>query len=639
MPIKVTEIQQASIPSHVPSTDRQRNVVFWGRTMVLVSVVAVLVERFTAVASDLHLWGDGAWMLVRIASAHDYYFWVGDWKSRLFQSRFFTILLEQTPAVIATHLRIHSLHTISLIYGITLYSHALLSLYLCYRYTPRRWYILFPLLSFFAGPMNVEAYLSTDSHLIVSLYWPVLFILLFRTELKRGTLLLLLCLSLPMLIAYESMLFFGFILAGVCIWRIKRYPQQRNLLAGLTCWYVMGMLIAVVSILRPFDPGNRTGFFHGLKYLLLSTHITAQVSVLTLVCSFVVLVLPCRATVMRAIVAVVGLAGVTYLMQQILTGHTPTGLEGEVAARTLNLISPLVASILLLLVLSGVSRPPRQAIAFAALLIGSLGLGQALWNLAAIGEWRAYLAMLRYDLQQHEGPVPYEDSILSRDKLGPLPLKRMEMSWALLPLSLYEAGQGQIRSIITPEASNYFPFDPYAVAALPDLSRYRIYYDDYRQTLEKNWRYSLGETLNFQAGGSSARFMRGSWADPESWASWGNGEEFGLDLPISAQTIPADGVKLWALVSANVSPKFPNVSVQVLVNDVQVDTWSVDYTPEGRATLTARIPKSVLLAANPVRVRFRVIGPLRSPADMGTGPDPRKLSLAFLKLRIEGAND
>jgi hypothetical protein len=152
----------------------------------------------------------------------------GDWKREFFRARIFTILAEQTPLVLATHLNIHSLHVLSLIVGITFYSHALISLYFCYRYAGQRWYMVFPLLSFFAGTMNVEAYLSTDSHFIVSLYWPVLFILLFREKLAGWTLLLLLGLSLPMVLSYESMMFFGVILAAVCAWRMEEVPTTKS---------------------------------------------------------------------------------------------------------------------------------------------------------------------------------------------------------------------------------------------------------------------------------------------------------------------------------------------------------------------------------------------------------------------------
>ena len=608
----------------------------WGGVMLGVAIVAVLVERFTAVASDLQLWGDGVWVFVEIVSRRSYYFWVGDWKTRIFQSRLFTILVEQTPTVIATHLRIHSLHLLSVVYGVTLYSHALLSLYLCYRYARRRWYILFPLLSFFAGPMNVETYLSTDSHLLVSLYWPVLFILLFREELAGWTLLLLLALSVPMLIAYESMLFFGLILAGICVWRLRQFPRQRALTAALAVWYVMGAAIAVVSILRPFDSSNRNGFLGSLQYLLHSPHMPGKISLLVLVCGMVVLAAPDRLAVLRKIATVIGLAAVAYLCFAVLLGNTPASLDGEVAARVLNLLAPLVATALLLLVVAGYLSPDRKTIGLAALLVGALGFGQAVWNLAAIGEWQGYLATMRYDLLSHEGVVPYEQSVLSQLQFGPLALQHLNMDWSLLPLSLYETSRGEVRSIIAPETRSWFPFDPYDPRDLPDLSRYRIYYNSYKQTMERNWRYRLGETLNFQRGASAARYMRGDWYDPEDWATWG-GTDFGVDLPIAADELP-ETATLWVMVSPNVSAAFPNVPIEVLVNQVPVGTWSFSATAPGEfATRTVQIPKDVLARANPVRIRFRVVGPLHSPAEMGKGPDPRKLSLAMLKLRLDAS--
>ncbi len=609
----------------------------WGAAMLGIAMVAVVVERFTAVASDLQLWGDGAWVFIEIASKRGYHFWVGDWKSQLFQSRLFTTLLEETPTVLATHLRVHSLHLLSVVYGVTLYGHALLSLYLCYRYARRKWYVLFPLLSFFAGPMNVETYLSTDSHLLVSLYWPVLFILLFREELTGWTLLLLLGLSVPMLIAYESMLFFGVILVGVCLWRFRRFPRQRALAAGLGVWYLMGVAIAVVSILHPFDPSNRSGFLHGLQYLLHSPHLPGKISLLILLCGALVLAVPAGAAWLRRIVAIVGLTAIVYLCFAVLMGTTPASLDGEVAARVLNLLAPLLATGLLLLEVSGYRKADRQAIGLAALLVGALGFGQAVWNLAAIGEWQGYLATMRYDLLSHEGVIPYEESVLSRPQFGFLDLKDLEMNWPLPALSLYEAGRGEVRSIIAPEARSWFPFDPYNPGDLPDLSRYRIYYHSYKQTLERDWRYSLGETLIFQPGGSAIRYMRGDWYDPEPWAIWG-GTDFGVDLPIARDQLP-EMATLWVQAAPMVSREFPTVTVEVLVNQTSVAMWSLESAAPGEvATRAVQIPAPVLELANPVRIRFRIVGPVHSPSEMGKGSDPRKLSLAFLKLRLEASH-
>jgi hypothetical protein len=634
MPSKAHFMTAESLPVEASQSHSQpRDPAAIGTAMIYAALVGVLLERATAVASDLQLWGDGSWFLIKIASSRSYYFWIGDWKKELFRSRLFTILAEQSPLVLATHLRIHSLHALSLIVGVTFYSHALLSLYLCYRYAAKRWYMLFPLLSFFAGTMNVEAYLATDSHFVVSLYWPLLFILLFRDELSRATTLLLIVLSIPTILSYESMMFFGLILAVVCVWRGKRNPKQRLLMAGLAAWYVAGAILAIASAIWPFDPTNREGFLHGLLYLLGSSHLAAKVSVIVLICCAVLLALPAKIRWIETVVVTAGLATVAYLLVKVLVGLAPVSLNVEVQARVLNVVLPLAATVLLLLVVAGWAKPDARAIGLTAILIGALGLGQVFWNLAVIGRWQAMLATLRYELLLHQGPLVYDASILSR-QVGPLHLSELHAGWPLLPLSLYVQGKGEIRSLLVPAPGSSMPFDPLAPATLPDLSRYRIRYDDYREFLAHQWQYRLGETLTFTSGGSAAPFMRGNWQGVEDWATWGSESDFGLDLPMNTEELPKT-VLLSARVAPNLSPKYSEMAVQVLVNNVAVGTWKFQYSPDVFADRTVQVPRDVLTLSNPVLIRFHVAGVVHSAAEMGNGQDPRKLSLAFVKLSLQ----
>jgi len=626
-------LQHEAKPSQRVKTFRRRRPVDTGTAVVYAALVAVLLERMSAVAADLQLWADGAWFLIRVASTRSYYFWVGDWKREFFRARIFTILWEQTPLVLATHLRVHSLHALSLIFGFSLYSHALLSLYICYRYASRRWYMLFPLLSFFAGTMNVEAYLATDSHFMVSLYWPVLFILLFGEELTGWTLVLVLGLSIPMVLSYESMLFFGMVLAAVCAWRWKRSSQHRTLLAGLAAWYLVGAALAAASVIWPFDPSNRQGFMRGLAILLNSQHLAAQVSLTVLLCCGLLLAVPSRLAGAQKFIAAVGLGSICYLGIEVLVGRAPSGLNFEVSARVLNLLLPLAATCLLVAVLAGWFKPSRNTIARFAILVGALGLAQAYWNFGAIMRWQGMLATLRYELLLHQGPVAFDDSVLSQ-QVGDLRLRDLHAGWPLLPLSLFEAGRGQIRSIIVPEAGTYWPFDPFDPATLPDLSRYRVYYDSYRETLRRNWRYSLGEMLTFAKGGSAALYMRGQWSQPQSDKTWGSGPDFGLDLPLPQEELPKT-LSLWAMVAPNLAPGFPDLSVQVMVNNVPVGEWTFQYSRDPVTTRTLQVPKAVLMLANPAQIRFHILGPIRSPAETGKSPDSRRLSLAFLELTLD----
>ena len=370
---------------------------------------------------------------------------------------------------------------LSKIFGLTLYSHALISLYLCYRYAPRRRYVLFPLLSLVAGSMNAEGYIINDSHFLLSVYWPVLFMLLFTAELTPARLVLLLSLSFVMLLSYESMIVFGAILAGVCVWRSRATERFRGVIRGLAIWYVLGALLAVCAAVWPHDPGNRDAFVQGLAVVLQSDHLAVKVSLGVLLGCSVLLGAPARLVKLQGLTCVVGLVAIAVMTVHVLMGIGPRAVD-QVPARVLNLLAPLVATILLLGVFFGWLRPNRRAIGLTAILIGGLGCGQAMWSVGYLMQWRAMVATLQQEISRREGPIALKDSALS-GRRGSRDLSRLYIGWSLLPLSLYEAPEGRVQAVIVPDMGGFVPFDPFNPGAFPDLSAYGIRYDRYRAAL------------------------------------------------------------------------------------------------------------------------------------------------------------
>jgi hypothetical protein len=94
-------------------------------------------------------------------------------------------------------------------------------------------------------------------------------------------------------------------------------------------------------------------------------------------------------------------------------------------------------------------------------------------------------------------------------------------------------------------------------------------------------------------------------------------------------------VLLSAMVAPNLSPKYHEMTVRVLVNKVAVGTWNFQYSPDVFTTRAVQVPRDVLTLSNPVQIRFHVAGAVHSPAEMGQGQDPRKLSLAFVKISLQ----
>lgn len=605
----------------------------FGELLVQAALAAVVVERLVAVASDLQLWGDGVFFLTKIAVARGYFFWFADFTTDFFRSRIFTTLILQTPTVLAARLGVDSLPALSRILGLTLYGHALLSLFVCSRLTPRRWLLLFPLLSLFAGSMNVEAYLITDGQFLPSLYWPALFVLLFAAELRGRTLGLLVALSVPMLLCYESMLFLGLVLAGTCAWRWRRSQPDRIVLAVFGAWYVLGAALAAASILWPFDPTNRKGFVGGLVGVVTSDHLAARVSLGVTVCCALLLLVPSRIEKLRTGALAMGLSGIAFLVVEILSGAAPASLDSQGAARTLNLVLPLAASALLLAVRFAWVRVSGRTIQFLAILVGALGLAQALWALRWVTRWEGMRATLRHELSQREGPIAYDDSALSR-KLGPLDLGRLHSGWPLVALSIFESEGGTVRSIVLPPPGVYLPYDPLNPSTLPDLSRYGVTYDPYVAALRKRSAYRFGEALTFSGAGTVSMSLGGGWSFAEKWARWTAAQDSDLELGL-ADPPGADPYTLEVQVVPYLPGPGMTMTVDVEVNDVPVGTFLLRHLPRFEVRrLQAAVPGEALAKANPARIRFHVREPLRSPAEVEGGADPRKLGLAFLEMRL-----
>ena len=595
--------------------------------MLCAAVAAVALERVAAVAGDLHLWADGVWHLLEVAAGKWFFVWVWSLWGDLFRSRILALVVLQAPTVLAIQLGVSSLPALSKVFGLSLYSHALVSLWLCYRYAPRRRYLLFPLLSLFAGSMNAEGYIINDSHFLVSVYWPVLFLLLFKPDPALGGRLLLLILSFLTLLSYESMLFFGPVLAGVCAWRIRATERGRGLTIGLAVWYLLGAMLAAASVAWPHDPANRAAFIHGLVEVLQSNHLPAKVSIIVLLASAVLLGVPPGRVKLQRITFGVGLVAVGFMTAQAVLGHGVTDLVLQVPARTLNVLAPLGATALLLAVFFGWFKPSRTALGLTAILVGALGCAQALWSVGYLVRWRTVIAVVRQEVSRHEGPIALKDSALSR-RWGTLHLNRLYVAWSLLPLSLYEAPGGRVQAVIVPDRDSYLAFDPFQPPTFPDLSAYGVRYDRYQAALSRDRRYIVGQILTFAEGGSAEPFLGTGWSAGERWGRWCAARECAIRLPLAKAA--ANEVVLQALVVPDLGSTPSDMMVEVLVNDRPVAEWSFEGSTNDVRLMQARISSTVLAHSDPVSVRLRI----RERAPPRTGSEQQAPRLGFTKMRL-----
>ena len=603
--------------------------------LLAVAVAVYLLQASFAIATGRHLIGDGSWLLLRLLAENHITHLNGNTWNDFFAGRLGAFTYQQFPTLLAARMGVRSLKVLSVVFGVTLFSFKPLSLVLCYRFARDKRYVLFPLLSLFAGTMNSEGYLISETHLMSALFWAALFGLLYPREFRWFDLAAMIIVSAPLILCYETMALFGLVLVGACIYRrraIAKTQREKWLTFGFGVWYSLGVIFALLAIIFPRDPTQRADFFKGLLFIFYYRHVGARVSCIVLIlCALVVLV---PAISKKTLKLLVGLAIICSLAIPafILIHPELTSLDDHIVARTMNASVPLVLAAAFLAVYFNLLQLDTAKYKRLFVIAAMLGICQSAWSAVASVQWSLMLTVLRSELRTQTGLVPFNGSLLSRPTLGGQPMRAMHADWPLLSLSIVYADEGKVQAILLPPSTSFYPFDPRIPSALPRLQRFNIDYSMYLAALPKTSPYELGQWIDFGDGGNALPYETGGWWKPEPWGTW-TAEQAGLTIDLSGE-VKSDLV-MEAIATAFVNEKNPAVDVEVLVNDTVAGRWSFRFKGGAPEYQTYRLvlTQKALNKALPVVIRLRVSG-AGSPAAAGLSDDARMLGLAVRRLRL-----
>ena len=605
------------------------------KTLLALVAAAYLAQAGVAIATGRHLFGDGSWLLLRLlAENHVTHLNNNTWND-FFVGRLGAFSYQQLPTLLAARLGVRSLSVLSVIFGVTLFSFKPLSLLLCYRFARDKRYVLFPLLSLFAGTMNSEGYLISETHLMSALFWAALFGLLYPRRYRWFDIAAMLTVSVPLILCYETMVVFGPVLIAACIYRWKAIatrPPEKWLTVVLGFCYSLGTIFALLAIIFPRDATQRADFFKGLLFIFHYRHVGARVSCAVLVLCALVAIIPAIHKKTLNLLAGLAVACSLVIPVFILIHPELTSLDDQVAARTMNATVPLLLASAFLAVYFGLMQLDRRKYGRLFVMVAALGICQSAWSLVASSQWSIMLTVLRSELRTRTGPVPFQDSLLSRATLGGQPIKAMHAQWPLMPLSIVYADQGKVRAMVLPQSTFFYPFDPHIPSALPHLERFNIDYSPYLAALPKTAPYELGQWIDFSENGNAVPYQTGGWWPPEAWGTWTT-EQAALTFDLGGAAKSDLAMEVVAVAFLN--EKKPAVDVHVLVNDVPAGEFSLRFkkgTPEF-GTYRIVLSQKVLNKAYPAVIRFRMTG-AASASGTGAGGDTRMLGVAVQRLRL-----
>jgi hypothetical protein len=459
------------------------------RAVVLLSAAgtAYLLHVLYAVFVSRHLFGDASWFLLKMLSENHVARWYTDYRD-FYVGRYGAFAFQEYPTLLFSRLGITSLATLSTIYGVTLFAFKPLSLVLCYHFSKDKRAVVFPLLTLFAGSINSEAYIVSETHLFVALFWPALIILLCAESISGTTLLVLSALSAPLILCYESMALYGIVLCAACIYRARALSRSRGeRVAGwiLFGWYLLGVVLAGLSIANPRDPSNRSGFLRGMFFVLRYGDVAAWVSCIVLALVIIILLgrIRSRGELRRLVALSAALSSLIVLQIVAWPGQTNFGLH--VMARSMNVLVPLLVVPLYLMWHLGKLLIDTAQFRAALLITASLGIAQSTWNILASSEWSNMMMRLRTEVRNNRGVIPLEKSAMFRRTIDGAPIRRLHGDWPLLPLSIFLADAGNVSAMIDPGSAPFRPFDPYVAGSLPALERYGVRYDTYLEAVHR----------------------------------------------------------------------------------------------------------------------------------------------------------
>ena len=609
--------------------------------LLLAATTGYLLHAVLLVMSGRHLYGDSSWFLIRIASEGVATSFVDDWVRHFYHARTLAFWITQGPAVAALHLGLRDLQSLSIVLGCTYVGLKVLSLLLCYWLLPsgEKLFFVFPALGLFAGTINSDIYLVSETHLAVAIAWPLLIELRAHPSGGSSRDAIVAGVILGSSLIHESFVAFGSIMLCVLLWRRRVASRtaagRTNALAVLLA---LSCAVNLLGILLPRDPVNKAAFAGGLLKILTDSlgslgdaHAGPVASMLAVGMLLVVVFLPehrARPSVGVALQACCVLLALAPLVHFVVFVDRAR-FEDAITDRG---FSGGAMQVLLMGAYLAVGALGREAFfgraAAVVAVVGSLAIGQLAWQIFATHVWREAV----WSLRQRLASAPGLHNCPSLDAATAAVHARADKvlcKWWVTPLSVVLSYREGVRSMML-STDSFQAFDPRNSEGLPSLRYVGPRYERYVAALGDERILGPSEKVLFGTGGRGYRMVREGFARPEGGAAWTDGERASLEVCGLSARGKDTSVRLLFHVVPFTPPGGAPPEASFSVGG-QAGTWR--FGPgEKEAAREVVVPGAAIPSSGCVDLRFRIDNP-RSPEALGLSKDPRRLGLAFVDLQ------
>jgi len=608
------------------------------RRMLALLSVGYAIHAIFAIATLRSLYGDAAWYLVRIASEGHKTDFYSDFAREFYYSRFMAFLLTQWWAVAAANFGVNSVNALAIFLGIGFYAHKLVSLLFSYALLPKgkKAFFVFPALAVFAGSINSEMYIVTETHLAASVFWPLLIAV---TNSKN--------IGLVKFAACAAALFAScFIYESIAILGVPLLVVMMANAAGASLsqrkyWLTLGAMSALAialnwwAILVPRDPVNKASFVaSGLKLLrdTMSGVAHAHVGVLASALAIgVVSILLLRRRSLSIVENAMIVAAAAMLMLgplvHFVTFAASTDVSNSIGDRSVGgFVLQIVLVVMYLFAKKFFSQQLHIRMAPIAVIVGALAIGQIGWQLAATNSWSNAISVAAASLRRGEGIVPCDGNTLNGNAWYQIPPASILCHWWVMPLSIVLAPHGDVTAMLT-STESFKPFDPLDTSTLPGMRFASVDYSRYKSAVGVQKTIRLNQKILFSAGSKGNLLIQSGFSTPEKWATWTDGRSAKMGFCLK-EPIDEVGLRVIFTLSPFISAIRPSLDVSVAANGHAETAWhfSQEAAPVSRIV---QIPPDHFLYEGCVTLQFE-FSDARPASQMGAVGDPRELGIAFI---------
>lgn len=410
-----------------------------------------------------------------------------------YPSRQYANYFTEVPTVLCIKLlHLRNINTLSYIFGIGYFLPSIICLLICF-YIVRNInidYMFFPIVSLFGITQNIQFNITTQSIVIISVFWPILFFIIFVKEYNLFDFILLMLMTLIFMRSYESASIFGFIILIVLfieIYQNWRTASIRTKLVWvlLTLMIMNSIVIAIMTIIRPNK--NKDDFLKDVPTVL--NHYQAMLSIIYIALISVCLLVKRfgESVYFKFIVAILLPITIYFSFLPVIRPElTRPGLQFQ--ARSLHVYMIPCLCIIAYIVIKGIIRVSESAWKRAFILCAFLVTGQLTWQISTTYQWNGFRQIFKEELMTKKGYVRFEETRLVNNRIGNQLVRDMTWPWSNPTLSILWSSNLDVRTIIAnpQEYHGWKPFNPQNIQSLPKIENFGFSYQKYIEYIKSN---------------------------------------------------------------------------------------------------------------------------------------------------------